>query len=189
MRKAVRAALYLLVVSCIPMGAWATTAVEMSTLDMAQEASLIVSGHVTNVQSTWVGRDLVTLTTIAVSEVLKGQAGSEITVVVPGGVDTNRPIPIAMSVPAAPQFQTSEDTLVFLVNEDELPNTYAIVGFSQGKFSLVDTPEGKAATQDTTGLSLAGGSGQISHGGARTVPYGQLKKQIQSALAALPKPE
>ncbi len=189
MRKAVRAALCLLVVSCIPMGAWATTAVEMSTLDMAQEASLIVSGHVTNVQSQWVGRDLVTLTTIAVSEVLKGQAGSEITVVVPGGVDTNRPIPIAMSVPAAPQFQDNEDTLVFLINEDELPNTFAIVGFSQGKFTLVDTPEGKAASQDTSGLNLAGGAGRITHGGSRTIPYGQLKKQIEGALTALPKPE
>jgi hypothetical protein len=171
------------------MGAWATTAVEMSTQDMAQEASLIVSGHVTNVESRWVDRDLVTVTTIAVSEVLKGQAGSEITVVVPGGVDTNRRFPIAVSVPAAPQFQNNENTVLFLVNEDELPNTYAIVGFAQGKFTLVDTPEGKAATQDITGLNLAGGSGQITRGGSKTVPYGQLKKQIQSALSALPKPE
>jgi hypothetical protein len=167
---------------------WATTAVEQSTDDMAREASLIVSGRVTNLQSTWVDRDLVTLATISVSEVLKGQAGSEITVVIPGGVDMNRPIPIAMSFPAAPQFQVSENTLLFLVNEDEVQNSFAVVGFSQGKFTLVDAPEGKAAAQDLSGLSLQGSSGKIAQGGAKSVPYEQIKKQIARALAS-EKPE
>lgn len=186
MRKAARAALCLLVAAMVPAGLWATTAVEMSTDDMTQAASLIVSGRVTNVQSTWVDRDLVTLATISVSEVLKGQAGSEITVVIPGGIDMNRPVPVAVSVPAAPQFADNESTLLFLVNEDQVQNSYAVVGFSQGKFTLVDQPE-KMASQDTSDLSLQRSSGAIAQGGAKSVPYEQLKKQILRTLAAQPK--
>ena len=187
MRKAARAALCLLVAALVPAGLWATTAVEMSTDDMAQAASLIVSGRVTNVQSTWVNRDLVTLATISVSEVLKGQAGSEITVVIPGGVDMNRPIPIAVSVPAAPQFSDNESTLLFLVNEDQVQDSYAVVGFSQGKFTLEEVAADKMARQDTSDLSLQRASGTIARGGAKTVPYEQLKKQILRTLA--PRPE
>jgi hypothetical protein len=187
MRKAARAALCLLVAALVPTGLWATTAVEMSTDDMAHAASLIVSGRVTNVQSTWVDRDLVTLATISVSEVLKGQAGSEITVVIPGGVDMNRPIPIAVSVPAAPQFSDNESTLLFLVGEDQVQNSYAVVGFSQGKFTLEEVAADKMARQDTSDLNLQRSSGTIVRGGAKAVPYEQLKKQILRTLA--PKPE
>jgi hypothetical protein len=187
MRKAARAALCLLIATLVPAGLWATTAVEMSTDDLAQAASLIVSGRVTNVQSTWVNRDLVTLATISVSEVLKGQAGSEITVVIPGGVDMNRPIPIAVSVPAAPQFTDNESTLLFLVDEDQVQDSYAVAGFSQGKFTLEEVAADKMARQDTSDLNLQRPSGLIVRGGAKAVPYEQLKKQILRTLA--PKPE
>jgi len=189
MRKAARAALCLLVAALVPAGLWATTAVEMSTDDMAHTASLIVSGRVTNVQSTWVDRDLVTLATISVSEVLKGQAGSEITVVIPGGVDMNRPVPVAVSVPAAPQFTDNESTLLFLVDEDQVQNSYAVVGFSQGKFTLepVAADGDKMARQNTSDLNLQRPSGMIVRGGAKAVPYEQIKKQILRTLA--PRPE
>lgn len=184
MRQAARAALCLLVCTLAAPGLWATTAVERSTEDMAQEAAVIVTGRVINLQSTWIDdRDLVTLATLQVSEVLKGEAGPQITVVLPGGIDSNRPVPIAMSFPAAPEMQLQENALLFLVPEGQVEQGYAIVGWSQGKYSLAETPEGKLlASQNLSGLNLQRSTG-LARGGAKAVPYEHLRQQILKALA------
>ena len=184
MRQAARAALCLLVCTLAASGLWATTAIERTTEDMAQEASVIVTGRVVNLQSTWIDdRDLVTLATIQVSEVLKGEAGAQVTVVLPGGIDSNRPVPIAMTFPAAPELQLKENAVLFLVPEGQVEQGYAIVGWSQGKYSLVETPEGKRmASQNLGDLNLQGRSG-VTRGGSKAVPYEQLRQQIQKALA------
>src|SRR3954453_340048 len=160
--------------------AWGTTAVERTESDMGQESALIVTGHCTGLQSQWVGRTLVTLATIQVSEVLKGSAGSTVTVVLPGGVDSNRRIPVAMTYPAAPEIFQKENVLLFLTAEDLVANGYSIVGFSQGKFTLVDSPQGKKmATQDLSALNLQGRSGSYSRGTAKTLQLDELRQRIR----------
>ena len=62
-----------LVLSCaLAPAAQATTLVKMSTAQMTASATDIVVGVCTDARSVWVGRTLVTLATISVSESLKG---------------------------------------------------------------------------------------------------------------------
>lgn len=181
MRKVRVIVLCLLTVLAALPAAWATTAVERTEADMIQEASVILTGHCTNLQSQWVDRTLVTLATIQVSEVLKGSAGSTVTVVLPGGVDSNRRIPVAMSYPAAPEIYSQEKVLLFLTSEDLVAGGYSIVGFSQGKFTLVDGPQGKRATQDLSALKLQGGDGAVRRGAAKTIQLDELRERIHQA--------
>jgi hypothetical protein len=162
--------------------AWATTAVERTEGDMVQESAVIVTGHCTHLQSQWVGRTLVTLATIQVSETLKGSAGSQVTVVLPGGVDSSRRIPVAMSYPAAPEIFQQENVLLFLTPQDMVAGGYSIVGFSQGKFTLVESAQGKkTATQDLSGLSLQGRNGSLRHGAGKTIQLDELRERIRQA--------
>ena len=101
MRSTARAFLGLLVTILAISATQATTAVERTEADLIQESALIVTGHCTHQQSQWAGNTLVTLATIQVSEVLKGERVSTVTVTLPGGVDANRRIPVAMSLPLA----------------------------------------------------------------------------------------
>jgi hypothetical protein len=187
LRSTARVVLSLLVAAtaAVP-AAWGTTAVERTESDMVQEASLIVTGHCTQLQSQWVGRTLVTLATVQVTEALKGSPGSTVTVVLPGGVDSNRKIPVAMSYPAAPQIYQKESVLLFLVPEDDLvAGGYSIVGFSQGKLTLAETPQGKkVATQDLSALNLQGRSGTLQRGTAKTIDLDELRQRIRQAPAA-----
>lgn len=158
----------------------ATTAVERSQEEMIREAGLIVTGRCTGLRSTWVDRNLVTLATISVSEVLKGQAGKEVTVVIPGGIDSSRRIPIAVNYPAAPEILKQEDVLLFLVPEPMVAQGHAIVGFSQGKFSLAENEQGQLfATQNLGELRLQGRAG-VTRGTASSVSIDALRQQIRS---------
>jgi hypothetical protein len=161
----------------------ATTVVDKSHDTMAREAALIATGQCTQLASAWLGRQLVTVATVRVDERLKGLSSSEIQVIIPGGIDVNRPIPIAMTVPGAPQIVPHESVLLFLAEETRVPNGYAIVGFAQGKFSLVEEAGGrKVVRQNLTALNLAKAAG--SHPGtAQAFPLEQLRQEIHDALA------
>ena len=185
LRSTARAAIGLLVAILAVPALWATTAVERTENDMIQEAALIVTGHCTHLQSQWVGKTLVTLATIQVSEVLKGDAGSQVTVVLPGGVDSNRRIPIAMSYPAAPEIFQQENVLLFLTPEDLVAGGYSIVGFSQGKFSLVGTPRGRRwPRRILSGLKLQGRNGSLRRGQGKTIQLDELRARIRQTPAA-----
>jgi hypothetical protein len=184
MRRVARAVLGLVAATLALTPAWATTAVERTDTDLIQEASIIVTGHCTHLQSQWLDRTLVTIATISVSEVLKGQAGSEVTVVLPGGVDVHRRFPIAMSFPAAPQISQQENVLLFLTPEDRVPHGYAIVGFSQGKLTVANNAQGQTvASQNLSALNLQGHTGPIHRGRSRTLPLSELRQKIQQTLA------
>jgi hypothetical protein len=185
MRNAARAVLGLLATALALAPAMATTAVERSETDLIRESAIIVTGHCTHLQSQWLDRDLVTIATISVSEALKGQAGAEVTVILPGGIDTHRRVPIAMTFPAAPQIFHQEDVLLFLRSEDRVANGYTIVGFSQGKFTLADNGQGqKVASQNLSALNLQGRTGAVTRGRAKTLLLSELRQKIQETLAA-----
>jgi hypothetical protein len=185
LRSTVRAVIGFLVAILAVPALWATTAVERTESDMIQESAIIVTGHCTHLQSQWVGRTLVTLATIQVSEVLKGSAGSQVTVALPGGVDSNRRFPVAMTYPAAPVILQQENVLLFLTPEDLVANSYSIVGFSQGKYSLAETPQGKkVATQDLAGLSLQARGGTFHQGSAKTIQLDDLRQRIRQTPPA-----
>lgn len=179
-RSTVRAVLCLLVAALAVPALWATTAVARTEDEMIQESALIVTGHCTQLRSQWAGRILVTLATIQVTEALKGSPGPTVTVVLPGGADSNRKVPVAMSYPAAPQIHQQEDVLLFLVPQDLVPGGYSIDGYSQGKLTLTTDPEGKKlATQDLSALNLQGRNGSLRCGAAKSIQLDELRQRIR----------
>ena len=141
-----------------PLGA--TTARLLSRPDMVKESDLIVMGRVVESRSVWVDRDLVTLATIEVIETLKGARMSRVTVTLPGGVDSNRKFPVAVTWPSAPRLEVREEAVVFLEGDD---GGYSVAGFSQGKFSVSTDSDGrKSVSRDLRQLTLRGDSGDAA---------------------------
>ncbi len=182
MRKVYRAICLVAALVALAASAWATTAIRLSNADLATEADLIVIGRGIESRSAWAGRVLVTYVTVSVTESLKGTAGDTITVVLPGGIDANRQFPIAMSYPGAPAIRSDEDVFLFLNRDDEL-NGYTVLGFSQGKFSIVTDPQGdKVVTRDLTNIRLQGGTGAV-RGTVSHVALSEFRAEIQGYLA------
>ena len=105
-------------------------AVALSVQDMVNQSDVIAIGNCLETRTVWVDRTLVTLATVSISESLKGSESSTITVTLPGGVDANRKIPIAMTYPGAPQITPGENVFLFLTATGEVAGSYTVAGFS-----------------------------------------------------------
>jgi hypothetical protein len=150
----------------------ATTLQELSLAAMVRQADVIVTGSCERVESRWVGRRLLTLATVSVSETLKGEARRELTLVIPGGMDLKRPIPIAVTYPGAPVVMPGQGLVLLLEPSAEIADGFAAVGFSQGALPVM---------RDEAGRSLVLRRG-ASAGGA--VPLAALRSEILSYLEA-----
>lgn len=140
----------------------ATSARRLSNQDMAQEAEVIAIGTAIDVQTLWEGRTLVTVITLKVNDTLKGAPGATLSIALPGGIDANRQFPIAMTYAGAPQIGVGEEVFVFLGRDDEVQNGLIVLGFSQGKFSIVsDTKGRKVVERDLTAILLDSGAGIV----------------------------
>jgi len=155
----------------------------LSLEQMAQGAQLIVIGECTGTQSQWAGRNLYTLATVSVTESLKGAAPGTLRVAIPGGIDSNRRFPIAMTYPGAPQFALGEEVIVFLDDtQSEIPNSYAVMGFPQGKLSVNQGSNGeKVVMSDMTKATVPRGSGAI-RGNPQAIPILEFKEWLRKVL-------
>jgi len=159
-----------------------TLAVALSLEDMANQSDVIAIGSCVDTKSVWVDRALVTLATVSITESLKGGETSTLTVALPGGVDANRKIPIAMTYPGAPQIRPGEDVFLFLTSDGEVAGSYTVAGFSQGKFSIVTDENGeRLVSRDLTKTSLQGNNG-VRRGQNDLVPLSTLKTQVKGYL-------
>lgn len=140
----------------------ATTARRLSNGQLAQDADVILIGQVGETRSAWEGRTLVTLVTVTVTETLKGAPGQTVTIALPGGSDANRRFPVAMTYAGAPTMQPGEQVFLFLGHDDEIASGHVVLGFSQGKFSIVQDASGAAVvSRDLTAISLQTGAGVV----------------------------
>jgi hypothetical protein len=158
-------------------------AVALSVEDMVNQSDVIAIGSCVETKSVWVDRSLVTLATVSVSESLKGNETSTITVALPGGVDANRTIPIAMTYPGAPQIQPGENVFLFLTaSTDVVPGSYTVAGFSQGKFSIITDEDGiQVVSRDLTKTALKDNNG-VRRGSNNMIPLENLKNQVRGYL-------
>ena len=162
MRYALRAAAASLMVASVATSAFATTARKLSNRDLAEQSEIILIGKAVDSRSAWEGRTLVTLITVTVTEKLKGDPSDTITVALPGGIDANRHVPIAMTFAGAPSMKPGEDVFLFLTRDEDISSGYVVLGFSQGKFSIVREPSGRAVvSRDLTQILLEGGTGVV----------------------------
>ncbi|MBF5044770.1 hypothetical protein FGE12_20395 [Aggregicoccus sp. 17bor-14] len=173
----------------------ATTAVRLSDEQLVEQSRQIVIGRAVESKSAWVDRALVTLVTVEVSETLKGAPARRLTVALPGGVDANRKFPISMSYPGAPRIGTQEEVFLFLTGpQPTIAQAHTVVGFSQGKYSVVQSAGGeKLVSRDLRGVNLRPASpsaralgpvtdSSMADGGA--VPLALFKARIQSLISA-----
>jgi hypothetical protein len=183
MRRTLRTLAYLVFIATMAVDLTATTARRLSNEEMADTADVIVIGRVTDVRAVWeTPRILVTVATVAVSERLKGEVGDTIAVAVPGGIDANRKFPIAMTYAGAPRMREGEDVFLFLSRDPEITNGLSVMGFSQGKFSIVDDGKGgKAVSRDLTQVTLVGGTGAV-RGAVSLVGLNDFKQEILEYL-------
>jgi len=163
----------------IPAG---TTLTKGLSIDqMIDQSDVIAIGNCVDTRSVWVDRTLTTITTISVSETLKGAELGAITVAVPGGIDANRKFPIAMTYPGAPQITPGEDVFLFLTTS-ESTGAYTVKGFSQGKFSIVKDEDGnRFVTRDLSKTMLKDNNG-VHRGSADLTPLSSLKAQVKARL-------
>jgi len=155
----------------------------MSVEQLAQGAALIVVGDCTGTKSQWVERRLYTLATVTVKESLKGSAPEKVTIAIPGGIDSTRRFPIAMTYAGAPQFSLGEGVVVFLDDiQSEIPDSYSVMGFAQGKFSINKASDGEPVVmRDMTKATVQRGPGAI-RGNLQSVKLSEFKELVRSYL-------
>jgi hypothetical protein len=160
-------------------------AAHLTNQDLTIQSDLIVIGKAVESRLEWVndGRNLYTLVTVSVEETLKGAPGATATVAIPGGVDANRRIPIAMTFPGAPRIAPDEEVFLFLTHaDDEVAGSYGITGFAQGKFSIVPGDQGMpAVSRNLSGLRTVS-SDRAVRGGDTLVPLAAFKQEISGYL-------
>ena len=159
-----------------------TLAVALSLEDMVDQSDVIAIGNCQETKSVWVDGTLVTLATVSVSENLKGAESGNLTVVLPGGVDANRQIPVAVSYPGAPRLTPGENVFLFLNSDVDYGMGYHVAGFAQGKFSIVSDEDGEpVVSRDLTRMSLRGNNGD-RRGGANVTPLASFKDRVKARL-------
>ncbi len=149
--------------------AGATTLAPMSEAEMIDQAEVIVAGTCSGLESRWLGRTLFTFATITVDEALKGDGAAEVTVAIPGGVDLDRPVPIAMNYPGAPVIAPGQEVVLLLEPFSLEDGAFAVIGYSQGKLEV----------------SASSGGEKLVHrksGGSTTLTLQQLKELVRSVL-------
>jgi len=200
MKKKLYALSGVLMVVLVISGLWATKAInltvaqqsvepaatsiaaELSMQEMTEGASLIVTGKCAGTRSQWVGRDLVTVATVSVMETIKGDQSETVTVVMPGGVDSNRQFPVAVTYPGAPQISQTEEVVLFLANDDTVANGYSVMGYSQGKYSVNEDDTGeKVVFRDLTKVRMQTGMGTV-RGNIQVVKLREFIEKVRSYL-------
>jgi hypothetical protein len=164
------------------MRADATTVAALSNRALAQTADIIVIGRCTSVRSAWVGRTLVTQATIGVTESLKGDARNTLTVTLPGGIDAARKFPVSMVYAGAPQIAMGEEVFLFLGRSGTSPDGLVVLGFSQGKFSIVSDETGqRVVSRNLSSVTLASPAGTRPGTSTRT-PLARFRDEIRGYL-------
>jgi hypothetical protein len=159
-----------------------TLAVALSLEDMVDQSDVIAIGNCQSTKSAWVDGTLVTLATVSVSETLKGGESGSLTVVMPGGVDSNRHVPVAVSYPGAPRMTPGENVFLFLNSDVDYGLGYNVAGFAQGKFSIVSDEDGEpVVSRDLTRMTLQGNNG-MRRGGANATPLASFKDRVKARL-------
>jgi hypothetical protein len=166
----------------IPTIARADVSVRLSNAQLTAGSDVIVIGRVTASQSRWIERTLVTAVSVRIDESLKGDASGSIEVIVPGGVDVSRRIPVGMTFPGAPTLHADEPVFLFLSFSDQVAG-YVVSGFAQGKFSIVTDRAGvRRVSRDLRGSQLVEGTG-VSRGTVTLEPLATFREEILALIS------
>jgi hypothetical protein len=162
----------------------ATTYAEMTDREMTLESDAIIVGRVAQSKSQWVGKQLVTVVDMRVSETLKGGSKTTMQVVLPGGVDVKRKIPVSMTYPGAPTLRQGESVVLFLKTTTLRPGAMVISGFSQGKYNVVTDQTGEAVvTRSAADAPLGAKSNAVASSAEKRRTLSDFRAEINDYLA------
>jgi hypothetical protein len=157
----------------------ASTMVRLSLSQLTQASSDIVEGHVVSQQAAWTPdhTSVVTVATVAVDQVIKGPARSEVLVTQPGGTVGN----FHLQVAGAAQFLDGSRYLLFLEpaagTDDRIP-----VGMVQGVCRIYHDD----ATGSDRVILPAMEIENASRGPDQTVSLTEFRRELSRVLAAAP---
>jgi len=166
----------------IGLPAAATTMLRIELSELAQTSDTVVHGTVRRLESRWSGdrTRIVTDVEIQVTETLKGQAGSTVLVVQPGG----RVGDIGQVVHGLASFSEGEEVVVFL--ERRGTSAFRVTGMAQGKYQVRRSADERSAlaVPESTGdaLLLDPVTRQPTATAQRTLTLEELKAAIKTAL-------
>lgn len=178
------------VLTLLSMGMWVATAhgttlVRLSLEQLSQASTDIVRGHVVSQESQWNPEhtQIVTLTTVAVDQAMKGHPPATMVIEQLGGTVGHIRSRVAGTVNFLPQ----GDYLLFLEPAAANSSRYLPVGMMQGAYKIYRD----AATREERVTQPPGGffyDARGSAGGAKTsdetIPLAQFRTQLSTALAA-----
>lgn len=161
----------------------ATLTPQFSLEDLTQAADAIVIATATHTKSVRVDGELVTRVTLEVEMALTGYTPGSIHVVVPGGIDLDRRIPIASVVPGQPRILRGERSLLFLRRLEPGSSDFGLVGDAQGRFVLLpNAAENSVAVRDLSAVHLVTEEGP-TRGRTTAVPEELLVEHLRTLLA------
>jgi hypothetical protein len=159
----------------------ATTMVSMSTEQLTEAASDIVQAHVVSQQSMWnaTHTQIVTMTTLEVSQTLKGNASSTIQVRQLGGTVGN----MTVRVPGDVAFRPQTEYVLFLEPADA--SSFHVVGLTQGAYPIYQDATTREA-RVVLPLNQGGVQSMVAGGGnpAGTVPLAGFHKYVATLVSA-----
>lgn len=151
----------------MPLAASATLVMRLSMEEMTQRSLLVVRGTVQSTRAMATDNGSIwTLTSLRVSERLKGVAQNQLTIKQPGGEVAGR----AQRASGAAQFVEGEEVVVFLEPAADEKNAFVVLGLASGKVSFEVVNGQKMAVRHLDGLSFA------SPGTRRIEPIEALEK-------------
>jgi len=150
--------------------------------DMAQGSAMIVTGQCTGTRSTWVDRTLYTIATISVSETIKGDPSTTVEVALLGGADVNRKIPVAMHFPGAPVIQPQEEVFLFLTPAEPMTGSYSIMGYAQGKLSIVENEQGEKMVSRNPARTRINSASGVMRGNVQMTKLSEFKEKVREYL-------
>jgi hypothetical protein len=166
----------------IGLPAAATTMLRLDVPELAQSSDTVVHGTVRRVESRWSGdrRRIITDVEIQVTEALKGEPGSTVLLIQPGGSVGD----IGQAVHGSASFTPGEEVVVFL--ERKGASAFRLSGMAQGKYQVrraADSQTVLAVPEDTQQvLLLDPDTRQATTATRKTLTLQELKAAIRTAL-------
>ena len=153
-------------VLCLTAAPAATVVVPTEFREVVADAGLIVRGHVTDVRSVVVtGLGIETVATVAVDEVLKGDAADFVSIWVPGGeVGRTRSLMIG-----APKLTVGETAVFFLKRGAD--SAWRPIGLTMGVYPVYADPQTRRALVNPPVVAdQTAASGPVQRGDTRRQP-------------------
>lgn len=161
----------------------ATLTPQLTLEDLTRAADAIVVATATHTENVWMEGELVTRVTLSVEQTLQGYTSHAIHLLVLGGIDVSRRIPVASVVPGQPRILHGERSLLFLRRLDQSSSEFGLVGDAQGRFVLLPNAVGNSvAVRDLSSVHLVTGEG-VSQGPTTAVPMELLVEHLRTLLA------